>query len=326
MEKPKSFAYIIFCLTICLAFAVGSNYFINTITQANMIYNSREPRKIGATYMTYNNTFYSVVNDEISKVVKEHGDQLITLDSAMSLKKQKEQIQYLMDQQVEALVITPVDYEGLKEDLKLVYKKHIPVIIVDTEVKHNKNVTYSIVSDNYDAGVQCAKDMMTKLNHANIVLLQHSTTRSGYLRIKGFEDTIQSNENYKVIKRMECEGQLEVAMPKMESFIQEGKDFDVVMCLNDPSAMGAMAALSANNMLDGKFVYGIDGTPEAKEMVAEGKMAATVAQSPKTFGKKAGEVIYKLFSQETIKNKNEMRPVQIITKENVQDYSTEGWQ
>lgn len=326
MEKPKSFAYIIFCLTICLAFAVGSNYFINTITQANMIYNSREPRKIGATYMTYNNTFYSVVNDEISKVVKEHGDQLITLDSAMSLKKQKEQIQYLMDQQVEALVITPVDYEGLKEDLKLVYKKHIPVIIVDTEVKHNKNVTYSIVSDNYDVGVQCAKDMMTKLNHANIVLLQHSTTRSGYLRIKGFEDTIQSNENYKVIKRMECEGQLEVAMPKMESFIQEGKDFDVVMCLNDPSAMGAMAALSANNMLDGKFVYGIDGTPEAKEMVAEGKMAATVAQSPKTFGKKAGEVIYKLFSQETIKNKNEMSPVQIITKENVQDYSTEGWQ
>ena len=326
MEKPKSFAYIIFCLTICLAFAVGSNYFINTITQANMIYNSREPRKIGATYMTYNNTFYSVVNDEISKVVKEHGDQLITLDSAMSLKKQKEQIQYLMDQQVEALAITPVDYEGLKEDLKLVYKKHIPVIIVDTEVKHNKNVTYSIVSDNYDAGVQCAKDMMTKLNHANIVLLQHSTTRSGYLRIKGFEDTIQSNENYKVIKRMECEGQLEVAMPKMESFIQEGKDFDVVMCLNDPSAMGAMAALSANNMLDGKFVYGIDGTPEAKEMVAEGKMAATVAQSPKTFGKKAGEVIYKLFSQETIKNKNEMSPVQIITKENVQDYSTEGWQ
>lgn len=326
MEKPKSFAYIIFCLTICLAFAVGSNYFINTITQANMIYNSREPRKIGATYMTYNNTFYSVVNDEISKVVKGHGDQLITLDSAMSLKKQKEQIQYLMDQQVEALVITPVDYEGLKEDLKLVYKKHIPVIIVDTEVKHNKNVTYSIVSDNYDAGVQCAKDMMTKLNHANIVLLQHSTTRSGYLRIKGFEDTIQSNENYKVIKRMECEGQLEVAMPKMESFIQEGKDFDVVMCLNDPSAMGAMAALSSNNMLKDKYVYGIDGTPEAKEMVAEGKMAATVAQSPKTFGKKAGEVIYKLFSQETIKNKNEMSPVQIITKENVQDYSTEGWQ
>lgn len=326
MEKPKSFTYIIFCLTICLAFAIGSNYFINRITQSNMIYNSREPRKIGASYMTYNNTFYSVVNEEISKAVKEHGDQLITLDPAMSLKKQKEQLQYLMDQQVDALVITPVDYEGLKDLLKVAYKKRIPVIIVDTEVKQNKYVTYSIVSDNYDAGVQCAKDMMSKLDHANVVLLQHSTTRSGYLRIKGFEDTIKSSSNYDVVKRIECEGQLEVVMPKMESFIEEGIDFDVVMCLNDPSAMGAMAALSANNMLKDKYVYGIDGTPEAKEMVAEGKMEATVAQSPKTFGKKAGEAIYKIFSRETIKNKNEVSPVQIITKDNVQDYSTEGWQ
>ena len=326
MEKPKSFTYIIFCLTICLTFAIGSNYFINRITQSNMIYNSREPRKIGASYMTYNNTFYSVVNEEISKAVKEHGDQLITLDPAMSLKKQKEQLQYLMDQQVDALVITPVDYEGLKDLLKVAYKKRIPVIIVDTEVKQNKYVTYSIVSDNYDAGVQCAKDMMSKLDHANVVLLQHSTTRSGYLRIKGFEDTIKSSSNYKVVKRIECEGQLEVAMPKMESFIEEGIDFEVVMCLNDPSAMGAMAALSSNNMLKDKYVYGIDGTPEAKEMVVEGKMAATVAQSPKTFGKKAGETIYKLFSQETIQNKNEVSPVQIITKDNVQDYSTEGWQ
>ena len=128
------------------------------------------------------------------------------------------------------------------------------------------------------------------------------------------------------MKKIECEGQLERAMPKMETFIKENKAFDVVMCLNDPSAMGAMAALSSEQMLDGKYVYGIDGTPEAKEMVQEGKMEATVAQSPKTFGKKAGEAIYKMFSQEKIKNKTEVSPVQIITKENVSEYSTEGWQ
>ena len=326
MKKPKSLAYVIISLVICLAFAIGTNYMINTTTQSNMIYNSQEPRKIGATYMTYNNTFYSVVNEEVSKIVKEHGDQLITLDPAMSLKKQKEQIHYLIEQQVDALIITPVDYEGLKDSLKEAYRNNIPVIVIDTEVKDTKYVIYSIVSDNYDAGVQCAKDMMNKLNHANIVLLQHSSTRSGYLRIQGFLDTIKDNKNYKIVKKIECEGQLERAMPKMETFIKENKAFDVVMCLNDPSAMGAMAALSSEQMLDGKYVYGIDGTPEAKEMVQEGKMEATVAQSPKTFGKKAGEAIYKMFSQEKIKNKTEVSPVQIITKENVSEYSTEGWQ
>ena len=55
-------------------------------------------------------------------------------------------------------------------------------------------MTYSIVWGDYDARTMRAKDMMSKLDHANIVLLQHSTTQSGYLRIKGFEDTIQSTQ------------------------------------------------------------------------------------------------------------------------------------
>ena len=87
MEKPKSFVYIIFCLTICLAFAVGSNYLINTITQANMIYNSNKPRKIGATYMTYNNTFYSVVNEEISKSSQRTRGSVITFRSDYEFKE-----------------------------------------------------------------------------------------------------------------------------------------------------------------------------------------------------------------------------------------------
>ena len=326
MDKPKSPIYIIFSLALCLFFAIGTNYIVNMATQSSMIYNSRVPRKIGATYMTYNNPFYTVVNEEISKIVKEHGDTLITLDPSMSLKKQKQQIQYLIDQQVDILVITPVDFNGLKQSLKDAYRAHIPVIVVDTQVNDSKYVSYSIVSDNYDAGVQCANDMMQKLDHANIVLLQHSKTRSGYLRIQGFLDTIQNHPNYKVIKSIECEGQLEIAMPKLESFIGENKDFNVVMCLNDPSALGAMAALSAKGMLDGKYVYGVDGTPEAKKMIEDGKMTATVAQSPKTFGKKAGEAIYQIFSQKKIKRKNVVYPVKLISKDNISQYSLEEWQ
>lgn len=44
----------------------------------------------------------------------------------------------------------------------------------------------TIVSDNYDAGVQCAKDMMERLDSANIVLLKHTTAKSAKERIEGF--------------------------------------------------------------------------------------------------------------------------------------------
>lgn len=326
MDKPKSLAHMIIVCVICLSFAIGSNYIVDHVTQENLIYGTKEARKIGASYMTYNNPFYTVVNNEVSKIVKQHGDTLITLDPAMSLKKQKEQIQYLINEQVDALIITPVDYKGLKDTLKKVYEAHIPVVVVDTQVQDDKYVTYSIVSDNYDAGVQCAKDMMSKLDHAKIVLVQHSKAQSGYLRIKGFLDTIKNNANYQVVKRIECQGQLEIAMPKMEKWIESCTDFDVVMCLNDPSALGVMAALSSKGILDDKYVYGIDGTPDAKRQIEEGKMTGTVAQYPRTFGKKAARMVYRIFAQKKIKPKHEVYPVKLITKENIQDYSLEEWQ
>ena len=61
----------------------------------------------------------------------------------------------------------------------------------DTDVFDEDLVAYSLMSDNYDAGVQCAKDMMKRKKSANIVLLQHSTAYSAVQRIQGFVDTVK---------------------------------------------------------------------------------------------------------------------------------------
>lgn len=39
-------------------------------------------RKIGATYMTMNNSYFKIINEEIRYVVEENGDTLITRDPA----------------------------------------------------------------------------------------------------------------------------------------------------------------------------------------------------------------------------------------------------
>ena len=52
-----------------------------------------------------------------------------------------------------------------------------------------------------------------------------------------------------------------------------------MMALNDPSALGAMAALQEHGLLENTAVYGVDGAPEAKSMTREGVMTATAAQS-----------------------------------------------
>lgn len=308
-----------------LMFVIAGLSLFDRYSKKNFVFRSKEPIKIGATYMTLNNPFFSIIDDEIRSVVEANGDVLISLDPALDLEKQKEQIRYLIDQKVSLIIINPVDFNGLNDELQDAHDANIPVITVDTDVRDDALVSYSLMSDNYDAGVQCAQDMMKRKKSANIVLLQHSTAYSAVQRIQGFVDTIKDKPQYNVVKRMECEGQLEKAMPLMDAFLETEPAFDVVMALNDPSALGALASMQSHDKLDDILVYGVDGTPETKALVKENMMSGTVAQSPKTMGKKTVDVAYKILENQ-YHDKKGIIPVTLITKDNIKDYSLEGWQ
>ncbi|WP_270517476.1 sugar ABC transporter substrate-binding protein [Megamonas funiformis] len=279
----------------------------------------------GVSYMTMNNPFYKIINNEILKVVEKNNDTLITLDPELDVDKQNEQIYKFIDQKVDGIFINPIDFEQIEPALQAAKRANIPVIIIDAPVSDESLVNCTIVSDNYDAGVQCAKDMMERLVSANIVLLKHTTAKSAKERIEGFLSVIDNNEKYKVINEAECDGQLEIAMPKMQEIIEETPDIDVVMALNDPSALGALAALEKNNKND-VMVYGIDGTPEIKALIGRNQMiVGTVAQSPIKMGQIAVENMYNILNGKKIE-KNIIIPISLINKENLFKYDEDRWQ
>lgn len=279
----------------------------------------------GVSYMTMNNPFYKIINNEILKVVEKNNDTLITLDPELDVDKQNEQIYKFIDQKVDGIFINPIDFEQIEPALQAAKRENIPVIIIDAPVSDESLVNCTIVSDNYDAGVQCAKDMMERLDSANIVLLKHTTAKSAKERIEGFLSVIDNNEKYKVINEAECDGQLEIAMPKMQEIIEETPDIDVVMALNDPSALGALAALEKNNKND-VMVYGIDGTPEIKALIGRNQMiVGTVAQSPIKMGQIAVENMYNILNGKKIE-KNIIIPISLINKENLFKYDEDRWQ
>ena len=70
------------------------------------------------------------------------------------------------------------------------------------------------------------------------------------------------------------------------------------MGLNDPAAMGALAALDSKGAREGVLVYGIDGSPEGKKLIKEGMMTGTAAQSPKQMADTAINAAYKYFARE----------------------------
>ena len=279
----------------------------------------------GATYMTMNNPYYKVVDSQLRAILEENGDVLLTRDGTMNQQRQNEEIKELIESGAEVIFIACVDWDQVEEGIRYANQAGVPVIAIDTEVKNSDLVTCSVVSNNYHAGVLCAEHLLANRTGADILLLEHITAISGRQRIKGFTDTLASHPEFRIVGSGESDGQIENAMPVMAELLKEHPEADVVMALNDPTAFGAMAAIEGAGLSGEILVYSVDGSPEAKTMVAEQMMTATCAQFPGRLASEAARAAYEILNGNEVE-KEIIIPVELVTEENVYRFGISGWQ
>ena len=92
---------------------------------------------------------------------------------------------------------------------------------------------------------------------------------------------------------------------------------------NDPTALGAAAAAEAAQSKC--LIYGVDGSPDIKALIAEGKVTGTGAQSPMTIGKTIAELYYKWKAGETVEARYPIATF-MINSDNIAEYNNGGWQ
>lgn len=280
---------------------------------------------IGASYMTMNNEFYEILNEQISHRVEAEGDRIILRDPALNTDRQIEQIEGMLEKGIEVLILTPVNADGLRDVLTKAHNRGVKIVVVDSEIADADLADCTIVSDNYRAGQLLGEYMLRTREKADVVIMTHETAISGRQRVQGFLDSIRDNKEIRIVEQIPCEGQLEIALPGMETFIEREVPFDCVFCLNDPASLGAVAALDNHGLLEAVDVYGVDGSPDAKQLIYEGKMKASAAQFPSRIGEETANAIYGLLEGGKVEKYISV-PVELVTKENVEQYNVDRWQ
>ena len=284
-------------------------------------------KKIGATYMTMNNSFYVALNEEVEKSVNIHKDLLYTYNPCLDEQKQCEQIDQLVDKGIDALIINPVtsDSEVLLDKLREVKKKGIKIVVVDSSLSDDTISDCTIISNNYGAGSRCGRDLMARMKKAKILLVEHKEALSAVDRINGFLTTLKGKD-YEVVARIDSHGSTTQAMPLVQEVIDQNIGFDVVMAVNDPSALGALAAIESRHLERNISVYSVDGSPDMKKLIStSNNYIATCAQTPIKMGQTTIDTVYALI--DGIEADQEIvMPVDLVTKDNINDYNISGWQ
>jgi ribose transport system substrate-binding protein len=80
---------------------------------------------------------------------------------------------------------------------------------------------------------------------------------------------------------------------KAEDILQAYGDLKAIFAINDPTALGAVAAIEKAGKTGRIAVVGFDGMPEGKQAIKDGKVYADPIQFPDQIGRQTIEAIAK---------------------------------
>ena len=282
-----------------------------------------EGNKLGYTCMDGTNPFFVTLEAAIREVVEANGDELISLDPQNSNEKQVSLVEDIITQGVVAMFLNPVDRDGIMPALDALKEANIPIFGFDTEVADMSYLVSYAGSDNYNAGYVCGLDLVEKCpDGGDIIVLDSPTMQSVVDRTDGFLAAIEGH-GFNVVAQIDSMGNQEQGNLNGTDALTAHPDAVCIFGGNDPTALGAYAAAEAAG--SSALIYGVDGSPDIKALIAEGKVTGTGAQSPVTIGKTIAETYYKYAAGEEVES---YIPIEtfMINADNVAEYGTDGWQ
>ena len=259
-----------------------------------------EAIKIGVSVADQSNPFYIDIVDGMESAAKD-GDELIIVDAGFDAAKQLNDIDDMIQQGVSVMLIDPVDSNAIKSAIEACDAAGIPVIAYNSPL--NFEIASTVATDNYLAGQLVGEAMGKALDgKGKVAMLTYNVAEVCLDRANGFKDAIANYPDIEIVEEQEIQPGTDTALPVAENILQSYPDLNGFFALNDPSALGCVAAVESANLLDQVKIVGVDGSDDAKAAIVEGKMLASAAQDPVTIGSEAVATAYKVIAGETVES------------------------
>ena len=233
----------------------------------------------------------------------------------------------LINQGIDALIISPFKPDALGPIVDAAKAKGIPVVVDDIG-GGGSAYDVIVISNNEEGGVMAAEQMDKLITAAGKPKKVASITCEASAvyaarRNVGFEAKIKEL-GYEVVATLSGNSQQEQGYKVMQDILTANPDVSGVFSCNDPMAVGAAQAIKDAGKSGSKDIYviGFNADQIALESIKAGDMAATIQQVPYEMGKMTVDLATKLMDGETLKYDNaEAReifvPVNLITVDNL---------
>ena len=291
-EKTKAL-YLIVILVLCM-FCLSCS-------------SKDEPTKgrIGVTCMDLTNPFFKLIANVMEEEAAKYGYQVVALSGEIDPAKQNNQMNDFAAQKYDAVFVNPVDSKAIAEGIKKVHQAGIPVFTFDIQVtdpEASKLVVSHIGSNNYQGGRLAGESMMKATgDKRQIAVIGYPETSTCMLRVKGFKDCLKdNNSNLKIVTELSGRGNRNDGYAVATDILQAHPDIVGIFAINDPSALGAYAAVAKAAKSEQIAIVAFDASPAGKQAVYEKKLFDTPQQFPRKMAKGTVDAFMKYLNGEQV--------------------------
>jgi ribose transport system substrate-binding protein len=270
---------------------------------------AKRQKTVGVSVLTLGNPFFRVIGDHLTAELAKHGYETVVVSGEFDPARQHQQVNDFLTAQVAAIVLCPCNSQSVGTAIEAANKKGIPVFTADIAcLAPGVNVASHIASDNLGGGRQAAQAMIEALGEAGgkVVILDYKDAESCLLRVRGFKEVIEEHNRgresgkIEIVAELPGDGKKDKGDRAAQDALQAHPDLAGIFAINDPSALGAIAALEKAGKLDQVKIVAFDGQPEGKQAIKEGKIYADPIQHPDQIGIKTAQTIIRYLSGEEV--------------------------
>lgn len=225
--------------------------------------------------------------NDIKRVAKERGYELIYTDAQGDTAKQISDVEDICAQGVDILILDPAEYEASSECLTIAKEAGAKVFLIDREVNGTAGEDYvtCIATDFIWNGKVNAEWLIEKTGGTAKIVEITGTPGSAAMidRQAGFQQGLEGHEGMEIISSQNGNWSRSEAQSAMENIIQStGGDIDAVYTHNDEMGMGAIQAIEGAGLEPGKdiLVVSCDGQKDFVKAIIAGTAGCTASCSP----------------------------------------------
>ena len=202
-----------------------------------------------------------------------------------------------VDAGAEALVFSAIDYENNAAAIDAAAAAGVRIVAIDSNVDSAAVQTY-IGTDNYAAGQMAAQAALDAVDgELTVGIVNYDiSSANGQERERGARDLFEASGRAQVAARINTLAEAGRAQADTEELLRAHPDINVLLAFNEPTSVGAAAAVAAQELSDTVFLVGFDSNLATVEGLQNGTVDALVVQNPYAMGYLGVESAYRLLS------------------------------